>query len=267
MNKIVKLTLSLILLFLASLLILNDSEIYAGANSADDIYQDVNNFDGIVGIYAKNLNTGQTIAYQSDLVFPMASTNKLIVAMAVYKYMYPNASEESKKHYDECVEAMIKFSDNDAVQELLDEIVGSDANVLKMVISDMKLKQTRILDEDSFQTYGYHNVTTAREMGIVMENLVIMNYLDEQKTELLKYELANTIYNDGLPRHIKSKVMHKVGELDQLNCDVGVVDDGNNQILISIYTIDIYGDDHASDFIAKISYKIYKYLCKPELRM
>jgi beta-lactamase class A len=51
--------------------------------------------------------------------------------------------------------------------------------------------------------------------------------------------------------------MHKVGELDDILCDVGVVDDGKNQIVISIYTQTDQGAEYASDFIATLAARLY----------
>lgn len=149
-------------------------------------------FDGYVGIYAKNLRTGQTIELNQDEVFPTASTSKLAVALAVYKYLYPLAPAEVKAEY--------AFRDT---------------------------------------------------------------YLDPQKSATLKEALANTIFRDELPRYLPGTVMHKIGQLDDILCDVGIVDDGEDQVLISIYTRTDRSEDYASDYIAKTASTLYTALKSP----
>ncbi|CQR74898.1 hypothetical protein SpAn4DRAFT_4255 [Sporomusa ovata] len=75
----------------------------------------------------------------------------------------------------------------------------------------------------------------------------------------LKDDLASTIFHDEIPRYMQVPVFHKVGELDDVLCDVGVVQDGHDPILISFYTRT--GDhSYSSDFIANVSAKLYNAL-------
>lgn len=79
------------------------------------------NFDGTAGVYAKNLTTGSIFAYNQDTVFPTASTHKLVVSLATYKYLYPTASQSKRKQYDEYVKKMITISDNPSFYAMLNE--------------------------------------------------------------------------------------------------------------------------------------------------
>jgi beta-lactamase class A len=85
--------------------------------SSKEITDGAKKFAGTVGIYAKNLKTGKSIAYNGDAVFPAASTAKLVVAMALYKYLYPAASPAKKDLYDQSVDDMIIVSGNDSYSE------------------------------------------------------------------------------------------------------------------------------------------------------
>jgi beta-lactamase class A len=226
------------------------------------IVKDSKAFDGTVGIYAKNLKTKQTFSYNADLVFPTASTSKLVVALAVYKYLYPTAGPDKQSQYDNDIRYMMTVSDNDSFYELLDEINNSKFDALNKVVRDLKLKKTLIHSDAAFAKYQYHSVTTPNEMGTVFENLYWDRYVGAPKSELMKDELANSIFHDEIPRYMLTKVMHKVGELDDILCDVGIVDDGQNQILISVYTKTNNSTDYASDFIANTSAKLYNALRK-----
>jgi beta-lactamase class A len=228
--------------------------------SPKEIVADAKKFDGTVGIYAKNLRTGQSFGYNEDAVFAAASTSKLVVTLAVYKYMYATVSPAKKELYDRDVEAMITVSDNDAFAELLGEIDAVKPDALKRVGRDLRLTKTQIHSEDAFKRYNYHSVTTAHEMANVMETIYRDRYLGKARSNDLKDKLANTIFKDEIPRYMETRVMHKAGELDNVLCDVGIVDDGKDQILISAYTSTGRPTAYASDYIATASAKLYNLL-------
>ncbi|MDR3560246.1 MAG: class A beta-lactamase-related serine hydrolase [Negativicutes bacterium] len=245
-----KMFMSLMLLFL----LMNLLPAYAGATSIDI---DIRGFDGTVGVFAKNLKTGKTVAYNQDVVFPTASTSKLVVALAAYKYLYPNLTMDARNSYDEVIERMIEFSDNDAFYYLLSEIDDQPFDLLSGVIADFGLPKTKIHNSEAFKEYQYSSVTTPFEMASIFLRIFDGDYLCALKSQTLTDELANTIFNDEIPRYLSSRVMHKVGQLDDILCDVGIVDDGKDKILISIYTETDKGEEYASDFIAAISQKLY----------
>lgn len=159
-----------------------------------------------------------------------------MVALAVYKYLYPAAPPEKKNKYDADIKYMMTVSDNDSFYDLLDEIAAYKSDALTRTIKDLKLRKTMIHNDQAFNKYGYHSVTTPYEMARVFETIYRDRYIGKDKAKLMKDELANTIYQDEIPRYMLTRVMHKVGELDNVLCDVGIVDDGRDQIFISIYT-------------------------------
>lgn len=225
-----------------------------------EIKADLNGFNGQVGIYAKNLKTGKEVKFNDNIIFPTASTSKLVVALATYQYLYPNASQQQKNQYENDIKYMMVVSDNASFDDLLNEISKSKSNALTKVVKDLQLKKTQIHSQDAFEKYAYHSVTTPSEMGKVFESIFLGRYLDKQRTNDLKYYLANTIFTDEIPRYMLTPVYHKVGQLDDVICDVGVIDDGKDQILISAFTRTNQSDTYASDFIANISAKLYNQL-------
>jgi beta-lactamase class A len=234
----------------------------AAASSLEkEINSDLKGFSGKIGVYAKNLNTGKTFKFNQDDVFPTASTSKLVVALATYKYLYPKAEADRKVRYDQTINLMITISDNASFEELLGEFDVYKRNALDMVIKDLHLNKTKIHNEQAFQKYQYHSVTTSYEMAKVFETIYTNKYLEKEKNERLKYELANTIFRDEIPRYMLTPVFHKVGELDDVLCDVGVVQDGHDPILISIYTTST-DHNYSSAFIANESAKLYNALRK-----
>lgn len=224
-----------------------------------EIAKDLQGFQGKAGVYAKNLTTGKTIQFNQNEIFPTASTSKLLVALATYKYLYPGAEMYKKEQYDQYIEAMMTVSDNDSFYALLGEFDSNHTDTLSKVTKDLRLQRTLIHNEKAYQQYQYHSVTTPLEMAKVFERIYSDSYLDRNKSEQLKDELANSIFHDEIPRYMLTPVFHKVGELDDVLCDVGVIQDGHDPILISFYTS---AADHrySSDFIAAESAKLYNAL-------
>ncbi|MEG6584514.1 serine hydrolase [Dendrosporobacter sp. 1207_IL3150] len=229
---------------------------------SNNVQKYANRFPGKLGLYAKNLKTGQTISINSDEIFATASTHKLVVALAVYKYIYPNVSVEKKKDYDQMIKKMMIISDNPSFYELLDEIEQRHPDALTKVLKDLNLTKTRIHSKEAFHRYGYHSVTTPQEMAVVFETIYNEQYLGKEMSAILKEELAKTIYKEEIPRHMgNNKVMHKVGQLpDGVLNDVGIVDDGKNLILISSFSKTQQSPDYASNFLAELSAKSYEAL-------
>lgn len=225
-----------------------------------DVVEYVKKFDGKAGVYAKNLKTGKSLSYNEDVIFPTASTSKLVVALAVYKYLYPTAGSDKRYYYDQQVAQMITVSDNDSFYEMLDEVAARRPDAFKRVADDLKLKRTLIHDDNAFRRYQYHSVTTPYEMAKVLEAICNSKYLSKPKATEFQDYLANTIFNDEIPRFMETRVMHKVGELDNILCDVGIVDDGKDQILISVYTSTNRTGSYASDYIANTAAKAYNAL-------
>jgi len=231
----------------------------AASSLEKEINRDLKGFDGRVGIFAKNLKTGKTIEFNQDEVFPTASTSKLVVALATYKYLYPTANVDKTNEYDQDIKLMMTVSDNNSFQELLDEIDANKKDALVKVVKDLRLRQTQIHSNDAFNRYGYHSVTTPYEMARVFESIYMNKYLNKEKSQQLKYELANSIFHDEIPRYMLTPVFHKVGELDDVLCDVGIVQDGYEAILISFYTVTA-DHEYSSNFIATESAKLYNAL-------
>ena len=98
------------------------------------------------------------------------------------------------------------------------------------------------------------------EMAEVFRAIDKGKYLGKAKTDVLKDELANTIFQDEIPRFMQTTVLHKVGELDNVLCDVGIIDDGKDRILMSIYTDASSDTSVKSDMIAYTAAKLYNLL-------
>lgn len=247
------------LIALSMIMFVSTTSSFAASSLEKEIKDDLTSFNGKVGVFAKNLKTGKNYRFKDDEVFPAASTSKLIVSLAAYKYLYPAAPKEKKDEYDYGVNVMLTVSDNEYFSAFLSEFDDRNRNELSKTVKDLGLRKTQIHSESAFNRYQYHSVTTAYEMGRVLETIYRDKYIAKDKTLLMKQELRNSIFQDEIPRHMETPVVHKIGQLNNLLCDVGIIEDGHAPILVSVYTIT---DDerYASDFIAAIAAKLYNAL-------
>ena len=222
----------------------------------------VGKFLGDVGYYAKNLKTGQVIEYHPDNIFAAASTIKVPVSIVVYRHFYKQAGPELRAVYDTGVELMMTVSENDYFADFLDEIEESiGPAVIREHFSRLGMRHTTIRDNQAREAFGYSNVTTARDMALIFEQLYRGNLIGPDKTRFMLDAMANSIFPDEMARYLQPrKVIHKIGELDDVLADVGVVEGPNGPILISIFTETPQDGDYASDFIAALSACLYSRL-------
>jgi beta-lactamase class A len=209
-------------------------------------------YAGEVGIFAKNLSTGKVLTLNPDKIFAAASTIKVPVSIVVYEHFYEQADANTRRIYDTGIELMMTVSENEYFADFLDEIeekIGPE--VIREHFSHIGLRNTTIRDPKAKQEFGYSNVTTARDIGNVFEQLYRGKLLNPEKTEFMLQALANTIFGDELARFMKGRrVIHKIGELDNVLADVGIVEGDQAAILISIFIETELNSDYASDYIA-----------------
>ena len=219
-------------------------------------------FLGAVGIYAKNLKTGQVLVLNPDDIFAAASTIKVPVSIIVYRHFYNQAAPALRAVYDTGVELMVTVSDNDYFADFLDEIEENiGAEVIREHFSRLGMKNTSIRDSKARKSFGYSNVTTAKDMAIIFEQLYLGKLISPEKTNFMLEAMAHSIFPEEMPRYMQQrKVIHKIGELDDVLADVGVIESPNGPILISIFTETPQDGDYASDYIAAMSACLYSRL-------
>ena len=222
----------------------------------------VGKFQGAVGVYAKNLKTGQVLTLNPDDIFAAASTIKVPVSIVVYRHFYKQASPATRDVYDTGIELMMTISENDYFADFLDEIEeGIGPDIIREHFSRLGMKNTTIRDSQARNAFGYSNVTTARDMAIIFEQLYLGRLLGPEKTKFMLDAMASSIFPEEMARYMQDrKVIHKIGELDDVLADVGVVEGPNGPILISIFTETLQDIDYSSDYIAAMSACLYSKL-------
>ena len=216
-------------------------------------------FKGTAGIYAKNLETGQVYALNADEIFAAASTIKVPVSIVMYQQFYDQADFWDQIAYDVGVELMMLISDNEYFAVFLDEIeekIGPEK--IRVLFADLGMTSTTIRDAKARELYGYSNITTARDMAVLFERLYRGGLIRPEKRDFMLDAMAHSIFPDEMARYLQDRrVMHKIGDLDDVLADVGIIEGPGGPVLIAIFTETRLEQDYASDYIAAASACLY----------
>lgn len=236
-------------------------------------------YRGNVGVYFKDLNSGNVWEYKADKLFPSASLIKLPMMAAVFEKIRKGdlsfdtqirltrrerrggsgtlkwAREGTKLSVMELLYKMITESDNTATN-MLSDYVGM--NYLQREFSRMGLVYTKIYPEGFNLTSGRvarENYTTAREMAYLIERIYNRDLVDSQSSELmldfLKHSKTRTRLRRGLP--IGWELAHKTGLLRRSCHDVGIVFSPQGDYVIAVLTGNVPNYSSAKKFITKIA--------------
>lgn len=184
-----------------------------------------------LGVYARNMRTGRTVAYRADELFPIASVFKTLAAAAVLRDLdrdgeflarrihYTQAyvtrsgfSPVTKDHVatgmtvGELCDATIRFSDNTAGNLLLKELGGPTA-ITRFARStgDRVTRLDRWEPElNSAEPWRVTDTTSPRAIGLTYARLVLGDVLETRdRARLTDWLLRNTTslerFRKGLP--------------------------------------------------------------------
>lgn len=157
---------------------------------------DVAQFDGVVEVYLKDLETGEEVDFgydngkdlPSDIAFTAASTMKIPIMMTIFK----RTAEPTPQYISDQLVSMIRFSENGPADKLLQDVVDINLGPLA-VTNDMKalgLKNTFLAGyfapgapllqriktpansrEDVNTSPDVYNQTTPAEMGSLLNDI------------------------------------------------------------------------------------------------
>src|SRR5208282_206111 len=194
-----------------------------------ELNQMVAQFDGVMAMAFKDLESGDVIAIHADLVMPQASSIKIAVLVELLRQ-----AQAGKLHLEERVEIrkaqfaggsgvlqdfgdgtsavslrdlaalMMAVSDNSATNLLIDRVGQARVNE---TLQSLGLERTRLLRrmiQPEEERRGVENVSTAREMASLLEQLYRGKLLDERHTALALELMKNakdetTPMGRGLP--------------------------------------------------------------------
>lgn len=250
-----------------------------------DLEQIAAGFDGAMGLAVKDLTTGETFLVNADTVFPQASAIKIPVLLELLRQAQAGTVKLEERvelkraqmaggsgvlqRFGDGTSAlalrdlaalMIVLSDNTATNILIDRIGMPNVNeMLKgLGLKETKL-QRRMLDIEAGRA-GRENLSTPREMVMLLEMLQTGKILDAQHTalalEILKYP-KTTPLRRGLPPNVE--LANKPGGLAGVACDSGVVLLPGRPYAISVMTTYARETEAAEQAIAEASRRAFAY--------
>jgi beta-lactamase class A len=200
--------------------------------------------DGVLGVYAIDLTTGQTLSYHGDTVFPTASTIKIPILIQMFKAsragqfkmtdpvtVQPAEKVGGSGHLQillrsgpvtlsvkDLITAMIETSDNTATNKCI-SLVGID-NVNR-TLDELGMRSTRLqrkmLDTAAAKA-DRENISTPSEMAHLAE-IVYRSQDSHEMLDILK--LVDADIRKVVPDNIE--VASKPGELTGVRCETAIV--------------------------------------------
>jgi beta-lactamase class A len=227
------------------------------------IEQEIADFPGTAGVYAKNLTTGEEIAVDPDTVRPTASTIKVPILIELYRQVEAGTvslddtlttnEENSTKgsgilrdlslgitmRLEDLATLMIVVSDNQATNMLID-LLGKE-NINNTMAAN-GFKNTRLVNRIDFELIGDDGknlaTTTPRELAGIMESIATNSILSQASCEAMLVILAKQHYLDTGPRYFPYtpfaaesgkpdnglRVYNKTGSLSGMRADALLVE-------------------------------------------
>lgn len=249
----------------------------------------LSDYNGIFAVNIYNFNTKEKIEINSHLIFPSASTIKLLILIELLRKVNIGELDLDTtikiKDYDivdgdgilkeintevslkliDIATLMIIVSDNYATNILIDVLGFENINktINQLNLNDTKL-QRKMMDSEA-KSQGLDNLTSSSDM-ISLLKLLYNNKLISPKFSkliidiMLKQQVSGI--NSLLPEELA--IAHKTGDLDFLEHDVGLVFLENSNYAIAILTNELDSNDEGKNLIKNISKLTYEYFKNQE---
>lgn len=253
------------------------------AKLARDLSAAAERHDGVMGIFVKDLTSGQHFEVNADTVFPQASSIKIPLLIELMRQAQSgklNLNDRVEIHraglvggsgvlqflsdggsaislHDLAV-LMVVLSDNSATNLLIDRVGMDNVNTM---LDGLGLRQTRLarkmIDIDA-ERADRENHSTPRQMGTLVEMLNEGKLLDSVHTrmalEILEYPKESPI-RAGVPEGVM--VAEKPGSLNGAQCDSGIVFLEGHPYVISVMTA--YNISDGDSAITAVSRRVFSY--------
>ncbi len=251
---------------------------YEDGELARELDELVRRFNGISAVYVENLRTGAGAAWNARARFPAASTVKLAIAIEVLRSLVARPPPGSE--LDGLLERMLVASDNEAANELLAWLGGSDAGGAARVnellaalgLGDSELYggffaaaghgdpiPLRIESEPAFEgkyTTAWDLARLHRFLHLAAGDrgplLDVSGSFTGADARFLLYVLAHSADHGKLDRYLPPDVVvpHKAGWITEARHDCGVVYAPSGAFVAAVMTWTGAGAGDASDELA-----------------
>ncbi|NCB41209.1 MAG: serine hydrolase [Clostridia bacterium] len=215
----------------------------------EELMERISDMPGHVGMYYKNLKTGEVIGYKENESFGPASIIKLPILMHIYRLAQEGKLSLNEKikclHQDKlggcgalCAftdepevsietlcELMITISDNSATNLLIKRIGREALNEAFLSMGLAVTKINRLLFDSEAAAKGIENEASPKEMAMLLEQIYTKSFVDAETSLKVENLLLKQQINHKIPGIIGSAALiaHKTGEDDGISNDVALV--------------------------------------------
>ena len=205
--------------------------------------------DGKVGFYYKNLVSGEVFAYQAEERFEAASVIKIPIMVEVFRQVeegildfnqmitvhkedkMPSCGALTYMHdglrvtLKDLTTLMIILSDNTATNLLINLLGMEQINRTLLNLSITKTTINRLLFDAIKAERGIQNYITPKEITYLLELMYEGKLISQTASDEMLRILSNQRLNGKIPFYITdgTKVAHKTGEDSGISHDVGIV--------------------------------------------
>lgn len=250
---------------------------------SSDLNRFAASYDGVMGIFVKDLTSGETFAVNADTVFPQASSIKipifielmrqaqagklrlaerveihraaLVGGSGVLQFFSDGGSQIS---WRDLASLMVVLSDNSATNLIIDRVGMDNVNSMLDGLGLSKTRLARKMIDIAAEQADRENQSTPRQMGTLIEMLNAGKLLDPEHTrlvlEILEYPKDSPLHA-GVPPAIT--VAEKPGSLSGAQCDSGIVFLAGRPYVISVMTTFNPGSGDPS--ITTVSGRVFSY--------
>jgi beta-lactamase class A len=253
------------------------------AKLSSDLNRVAASYDGVMGIFVKDLTSGATFAVNADTVFPQASSIKIPILIELMRQAQAeklNLAERIEIHRASLVDGsgvlqffseggsaislrdlavlMVVLSDNSATNLIIDRVGMDNVNSMLDGLGLNRTVLARKMIDIGAEQADRENRSTPRQMATLVESLNAGKLLDAEHTkmvlDILEYPKDSPL-RAGVPPTIT--VAEKPGSLSGAQCDSGIVFLDGRPYVISVMTTFNSGDGDAA--ITGVSQRVFSY--------
>ncbi|WP_278523155.1 serine hydrolase [Clostridium cochlearium] len=243
----------------------------------------IDNSHSDVAVVVKRFKDNSTFMINEYMVFPSASTIKLLIMARIMKEV-----KEKKRNLEdkiilkdvykcggdgilkelndghiftlkEVITLMIIVSDNTATNILIDMIGMDNINCMgkELGLTNTELRR-KMMDSEAVKM-GRENVTTAKDLSCILEMIYNRQLVDCEYSDIMLDILKKQQVTGRLDLYLPEDILiaHKTGDLDNLEHDVGIVYHPRGNYLICVLTKNVSTNKYGREIIGEISQKVY----------
>jgi beta-lactamase class A len=256
-----------------------------------------------VGVYFRNLTTGDSLLVGAQLRFHAASTMKLPVMIQLYRdrdagqlslddsipvtnvfrsivdsstYELTKADDSDSSLYArvggkasirELVELMETVSSNLATNLLIARVGAPRANATAHALGADSIVVLRGVEDGKAYRAGRNNTTTARDLGVLLAAIADGRAASRAACRDMLAILGRQHFNEGIPAGLPpgTRVYHKTGWIGSVVYhDAAIVElPGGRRYVLVVLTGGIQKDEDAYKLVSDISHMIYEAITRP----